>query len=69
MKDDQLIRGVGIGGLTVVLVVRLVVVGNGTLPFFGYNISPFGLYVVAAVLLALPETIDMLPFGPTRAKK
>jgi hypothetical protein len=66
MKDDQLIRGAGILGLTVVLVARLVVVGNGELPFLGFDVTPFGLYVVAVVILALPETIDMLPFGPTR---
>lgn len=69
MRDDQLIRAVGIlvagGGYTV----RSIFIGNGTIPFLGFNITPFGLLMAAVVLMALPETIDMLPFGPTRSKK
>jgi hypothetical protein len=66
MKDDQLIRGVGILGVVVVLVTRLVTIGNGAVTLFGYQAAPFALGVVAIILLALPETIDKLPFGPTR---
>lgn len=69
MKDDQLIRGVGIIAVVIVLVTRLVVIGNGPVSLFGYQAAPFALGIVAIILLALPETIDKLPFGPTRSKK
>lgn len=67
MKDDQLIRTVGVVCLSGVLGTRLAVIGNGPIPFFGFEVTPFGLTVIAVIVLALPETIDMLPFGPSRS--
>lgn len=66
MRGDQKIRAVGIVSLAAVYSVRTVAVGDGAIPFLSYHISAFGLVVIAAVLMALPETLDMLPFGPSR---
>ena len=66
MKDDQLLRGAGILVATVAYVARLATVGNGSVDVFGYAANPFALLLLAVVVLALPETIDKLPFGPTR---
>jgi hypothetical protein len=66
VRGDQQIRSVGIAGATVAYAVHTYVVGNGGIPFLGYEISAFGLLIVAVIVMALPETIDMLPFGPVR---
>lgn len=66
MRGDQQIRAVGIGAATAGYSVHTYVVGNGGIPFLGYEISAFGLLIISTILMALPETIDMLPFGPTR---
>jgi hypothetical protein len=66
MRDDQRIRLAGILCTTLGYAARLHVVGNGSIPFFGYNISPFGLWILAIVVITLPEVIEMLPFGPSR---
>lgn len=66
MKVDQSIR-LGFGALVAVAYgARLVVVGNGTVALFGYQINPFALTVLVLLVLAVPETLDRLPFGPTR---
>lgn len=67
MRDDQLLRGVGAVVLCVAYVVRTLVVGNGAIEVFQYELAPFGLFALCVVVLALPETIEMLPFGPSRA--
>lgn len=66
MRQDQTIRAVGIVAVVALLASRLIAVGNGEIPFFGFAITPFGLAVVAVFCLALPEVIDMIPVGPTR---
>jgi len=66
MRQDQTIRAVGIVAVVALLASRLVAVGNGEIPFFGVQITPFGLSVLAVFCLALPEVIDMIPVGPTR---
>lgn len=66
MKDDQLLRGAGIIVVTIAYSIRLVTIGNGDVGAFGYTANPFVLFLFAVVVLALPETIDRLPFGPTR---
>jgi hypothetical protein len=66
MRGDQQIRAVGIMAATLGYSVHTAVVGNGGIPFLGYDISAFGLLVISVILMALPETIDMLPFGPRR---
>lgn len=66
MKNDQIVRITsGILG-TVAYLGRLAFVGNGTIDVFGYHSNPFAFLVIALVVLALPETIDMLPFGPSK---
>lgn len=67
MRDDQRIRGIGIIALTAAYAVRTVVVGNGAIKFFQFEAAPFGLFAAAVIILALPETIEMLPFGPSRS--
>jgi hypothetical protein len=46
--------------------VRTFVVGNGTIPFLGYELSAFGLLMIAVILMAAPETVEMFPWGPSR---
>jgi len=48
-------------------IARLVVIGNGSISALGYDLNPYVVTVAAVVMLALPETIDMLPFGPSRS--
>jgi len=45
---------------------RLVTVGNGAIAIFGYEIAPLGLFVFVITVLAIPETLDRLPFGPSK---
>ena len=66
MRKDQYLRGLGIVVVTVGFVVRLLTVGNGPFSIFGYEMTPFAAFLVVVVMLALPETIEMLPFGPSR---
>lgn len=66
MRDDQRIRGVGAVAMTVAYVVRTIVVGDGSIQFLQWSLAPFGLLAIAIIILSLPETIEMLPFGPTR---
>lgn len=66
MRGDQYIRGVGILVVAGMYTARLATVGNGTVDVFGYQAAPYAVALVTIVLLALPETIDKLPFGPTR---
>jgi len=69
MRDDQHPRLLGIALATTAYIARLMFVGNGPIQLFSYEAEPFALLLVTVVLLALPETIDMLPFGPTRTEK
>ena len=62
---SELIRAGGIVLLTIAYVARLVTVGEGTIELMSYSLSPFAILIVAIVVLALPETIDKLPFGPS----
>jgi len=66
MRDDQRIRVVGIVCATVGYSVRTFIVGNGTIPFLGYELSAFGLLMIAVILMAAPETVEMFPWGPSR---
>lgn len=68
MRDDQILRGVVAVACTVAYGVRTLVLGNGSVNVFGYAAAPFGLLLIALVVLAVPETVDKLPFGPSRAK-
>ena len=68
MRDDQRIRGVGIVMIGLAYAVKLVTVGDGPIEIFGHTTNGFGFLVLAVIVLALPETIDMLPVGPTRSK-
>jgi len=68
MKDDQLIRTVGVVAAASSYIARVAFVGNGPIGLFGYEAEPFAMMLLAVVVLALPETVDMMPFGPTRKK-
>lgn len=54
------------GCATLAYAARLVTVGNGTIQVLGYAINPFGYLLIILLMLAIPETIEMLPFGPTK---
>jgi hypothetical protein len=69
MKDDQILRGVGVVSVAVIMIVRLLVVGNGSVTVFGYEAAPVALGLLAIIILVSPETLNELPFGPTRSKK
>lgn len=66
MEAHQLLRGAGMAAALVAFLARLVTVGNGTVDVFGFRAPPFALFLLVVVVLALPETIDRLPWGPTR---
>jgi hypothetical protein len=68
MREDQIIRLVGIVVMTVGYIARLVTVGNGDIGLFGYKIAPFALLLIGVIILALPETIEKIPFGPSTSK-
>jgi len=69
MRDDQMIRSLGIGVIAVLYIARLVTVGNGHIVAFGYEVNPFVAAGLFVVILASPETLDKLPFGPSRSGK
>lgn len=66
MEHNQTIRGLAILVAGAGYYVRVLVVGNGPVEAFGHAAAPFVLFLGAVIVLALPETIDRLPFGPTR---
>jgi hypothetical protein len=67
MKDDQIVRIACAILSTVAYVVRLVVHGNGPVQVLGFEPNSFVVVLVVLLTLALPETLDMLPFGPKRS--
>lgn len=67
MRQDQYLRLAGIVAVVIIYVARLAFVGNGQISALGYSISPFAVVAGALVVLALPETIEKLPFGPNRS--
>ena len=67
MKEDQIVRIACAILSTVAYVARLVVHGNGPVGVFGYEPNSFVVVLVVLLTLALPETLDMLPFGPKRS--
>jgi len=69
MSDYPFVRALGIVALSLAYVARLVVHGNGPVDVFGYQVVPFVLLGASIIVLALPETLDRLPFGPTRSKE
>jgi len=68
MRDDQLIRGAMGVCATVAYGGRLVFIGNGTVALFGYHVNPFAFLLVILLILAIPETLEKAPIGPTRSK-
>ena len=68
MRDDQLVRMVAAVVIVIGYAARLATVGNGVVVAFGLEASPFALFLLAEVTIALPEITDRLPWGPTRAK-
>lgn len=69
MKTDQIVRGVGMGALVLLYVVYLGLNGMGTIAtgLLGLGtVHPLALAMVFVLVLAFPELIHALPFGPTR---
>jgi len=66
MKDNQIVRTAALFTTMGVYTARVAFVGNGTVDIVIYDINPFALVLIVMVILALPETIDMLPIGPNR---
>lgn len=66
MKGHQLLRALGVVGLISAYIARLSILGNGEIMVLGYQMDPIGLVAIGILLLAAPETIEQLPFGPSR---
>jgi hypothetical protein len=66
MRNDQLVRTAAAVVIAVGYAARLATVGNGPVSAFGFEASPFALFLLAEVTIALPEITDRLPWGPTR---
>lgn len=66
MKDDQIIRGAGMVAVVVAYGLFVALNGKHTLVVLNYELSPLVGVFGSIIVLALPETIDTLPFGPTR---
>lgn len=66
MKDDQIVRIACAVLSTIAYVARLFVHGNGPVQVLGFEPNSFVVVLVVLLTLALPETLDMLPIGPTR---
>jgi len=66
MRTDQHIRLAGMGATLLAYGGYLLLNGSGPLVIGPYNISTFATVMFALVTLALPETLDRLPFGPSR---
>lgn len=68
MKHDQMVRIAGILSLPLIYAAHVGLNGSGPIKTgIAGEMSPFALVVVAVVILALPEVLDRMPFGPTRA--
>jgi Na+(H+)/acetate symporter ActP len=71
MKNDQIIRSVAAICSVAVYVAYLGLNGSGpvTVGIFGVDTTnPLVLTLGVILLIALPEVIDMFPWGPTRSK-
>jgi hypothetical protein len=68
MRDDQVVRICCGAFVTLAYLGRLFVHGNGPVDFFGYSANSFVVMGLFCFFLAVPETLDRLPFGPTRKK-
>lgn len=66
MKDDQAIRLVAAVLVTIAYGLRLYLHGSGPVQVLGYSPNLFVVYVLIVLTLAIPETMDQLPFGPSR---
>lgn len=66
MRDDQYLRGIGIGAVVMLTAMRLYVGGETVVAVGPYDIGVFPIAIAGIVVLALPETLDALPFGPDR---
>lgn len=66
MKSDQIVRIVAIVGMSVSLAIFYGLNGTGPVATGFGVVSPFVVTVAFQLFCAVPEIIDMLPFGPTR---
>jgi hypothetical protein len=66
MRNDQIIRGVASVLVLGAYLARLRYIGNGTVGLFGFEVNTFALTLLVLLVLAVPETLDRLPVGPTR---
>jgi len=72
MKDDQVVRSVA--AICSVALYATYLGLNGQGPIMSgvpgvERVHPFAFVLVALLVLALPEVLNMLPVGPTREKK
>lgn len=69
MKDDQIVRIVVAVCLVGAYYIHVGVNGGGSVSLFGFGpLKPFPFVAFFELVLAFPELVDRLPFGPTRKK-
>jgi len=68
MKDDQIVRVFCGVFVTFAYSARLYIHGNGPVGFLGWQANSFVVVSVILLTLAVPETLDRLPFGPSKKK-
>lgn len=66
MRDDQVVRIASGLFFTIAYCARLFVHGNGPVGILGYEPNSFVVLGVMLLTLAVPEWLEMVPFGPTR---
>ena len=66
LSGSQFLRALCALGVLLAYVARVALVGNGMISAMGFELNPFVVTAVVLLILALPETLDHLPFGPSR---
>lgn len=66
MKDDQIVRIAAAVSLAGIYIGHVAFNGSGPVQTPTGRMSPFFLAVSGELILAFPELLDRLPFGPTR---
>lgn len=72
MKNDQVVRSIGVVAVVALYGVFLTMNGSGVIRDGTLGIGPVHPFVATLatiLLLALPELIHSLPFGPNRGQK
>jgi len=70
MKQDQVIRAVAAVAVVAVYGIHVGVNGGESVTVWGTGpYHPFAVTLAVLVVIAVPEIIDRIPFGPTRKKE